>query len=176
MGVAPRGKSIRYKGGQRKNGPTKEYQTWLGMKARCHRNGRGDKDYGERGIAVCDRWRHSFENFLMDMGPAPTSKHEIDRKNNDADYDPSNCQWATRTMQNRNKRNSRKITALGRTETLSVWVLETGLSHKTITGRIDEYGWSPEKAITTPKNATRFGNQNAKGGSKKRAQETNSQK
>lgn len=82
-----------------------EYGIWSNIKHRClNPNYRDYKNYGGRGIAVCDRWRDSFDNFMDDMGPRPSLKHSIDRIDNNGNYEPSNCRWATYSQQNRNQR------------------------------------------------------------------------
>ena len=82
-----------------------EYKIWKGMKQRCtNPNHKKWKDYGGRGIKVCDRWLVSYENFLMDMGRKPGPEYSIDRINNNGDYEPSNCRWATDSQQMKNRR------------------------------------------------------------------------
>lgn len=89
---------------------TSEYTTWRSIKTRCHnKNDKDYKNYGGRGIKVCDRWLASFENFFEDMDYKPSKSHSIERINNDGDYEPSNCIWADRKTQDKNKRNSVKI-------------------------------------------------------------------
>lgn len=86
----------------------KEYDTWCSMKARClNRNIVQFDCWGGRGIKVCRRWLHSFQNFYVDMGARPTQKHTLERINNDGNYTPSNCKWATRLEQNNNKRTNK---------------------------------------------------------------------
>lgn len=82
-----------------------EYNTWMHIIQRCHNPKTKKFQYwGGRGIKVCDRWRHSFANFYADMGSRPLDKQTIDRIDNDRDYEPGNCRWATWSEQRRNQR------------------------------------------------------------------------
>lgn len=87
---------------------TVEYQTWCGIKQRClYQNAISYKNYGGRGITICASWldkEYGFLNFFRDMGKKPSDKHSIDRVNNDGNYEPSNCRWATRAEQRINQR------------------------------------------------------------------------
>jgi len=86
-----------------------EYKIWQAMKNRCtNKNVDSYVNYGGRGIKVCERWLNSFENFYADMGPRPGKEYSIDRINNDDNYEPNNCRWATKKEQQNNRRNSKK--------------------------------------------------------------------
>jgi lambda repressor-like predicted transcriptional regulator len=88
---------------------TAEYRIWNGMKQRCHNPKFGGfEKYGAKGIVVCQDWRDSFEAFYRDMGPRPSPKHSIERDDNDANYAPRNCRWATLDVQANNKRRTRR--------------------------------------------------------------------
>lgn len=95
--------------GQARHGHrTKEYRVWRGMISRCTLPNNPDFSYyGGRGILVCDRWRHSFQTFLADIGPCPPG-HSIERKDNNLGCFPDNCKWATSSEQALNRRTSRK--------------------------------------------------------------------
>lgn len=132
------------------------YDIWVQMCGRCHNpRNKGFANYGGRGIQVCDRWRHSFENFLLDMGDRPASaqkraEYSIERKDNNGDYCPENCIWATLDAQRNNTRRAHLITFQGKTQSLKLWCDELHLNYSTIRSRVNESGWSDEKALTTP--------------------------
>jgi hypothetical protein len=128
-----------------------EHMAWASLKDRCHNEKSSSYDgYGGRGISVCDRWRDSFENFLADMGERPSKEHSIDRKDNDGNYEPDNCRWATKKEQGRNRRSNRILTFNNKTQTLIEWSEELGISSAVIRQRIKASGWSIEEALTTP--------------------------
>lgn len=128
-----------------------EYNIWNNMRTRCHNpNSKDYKDYGGRGITVCDEWRDSFETFYRDMGPRPSMEHSIDRERNNEGYSPNNCRWATKTEQANNRRNNIFYDYNGVSKTLVAWCKELNLHYITINNRIYNLGWSFEKAITEP--------------------------
>lgn len=142
--------AYRHGNSSRTSGQTKEYKTWAGIKQRVtNPNGEHAHYYQDRGIKMCDRWFSSFEKFLEDMGGAPSAAHSIDRIDNNGDYEPSNCRWATHKEQMQNTRATKLITYNGTTYPQEEWGRITGLGGLTILKRLKR-GWSIEKALTTP--------------------------
>ncbi len=129
---------------------TPEHRTWIAMKSRCYtKSNIGYPYYGGRGITVCDRWLHSFENFLSDMGERPGPEYSLDRINPNGNYRPDNCRWATRETQDNNRRANRFLTWNGKTQTIAQWAKETGISKGTILNRLN-WGWPIEDALSWP--------------------------
>lgn len=131
---------------------TPEYDIWRGMIYRCHNP--GDKAfvyYGARGIVVCDRWRESVLNFIEDMGPRPSPKHSVDRRENDGPYSPENCYWATQPEQMGHTRRSHWLTFNSETRILTEWAAIIGVSPCTIHSRLRK-GWTIERTLTEPAN------------------------
>lgn len=127
-----------------------EHGTWTRMRRRC--SNPLDKDwrlYGERGIKACERWDGSFKAFLADMGDKPSPRHSIDRIDNNGDYEPGNCRWATPKEQARNTRRTRLLTYQGQTRCLREWAEVLGMAEQTLSNRIHR-GWSVEDALTRP--------------------------
>jgi hypothetical protein len=129
---------------------TTEYQTWSAMIQRCTTPGhKAYPDYGGRGIKVCGRWRHSFENFYNDMGPRPGKKYSLDRIDNDGDYEPSNCRWTTQLEQMNNRRMNHRLTFNGENLTINQWAAKLGINSTAIHRRI-ALGWPVERILTEP--------------------------
>ena len=117
------------------------------MRDRCNNpNEPSFHRYGGRGIKVCERWNSSFENFLADMGERPDGM-TIDRADNDGDYEPGNCKWATRKEQSWNTRRNRYFELNGENLIMSEWARRLGTSTDTIDMRLKS-GWPLEKALT----------------------------
>lgn len=134
----------------------REYTSWRGAKSRCtDPRDRGWRNYGGRGISVCDRWMYgesgisAFACFVVDMGPRPSPKHSLDRINNDGNYEPGNCRWATLKQQHRNTRRTRFLTVGSITKCVRAWAEEYGIDSRQIHMRLNR-GWSVEDAITKP--------------------------
>lgn len=121
------------------------FDIWRHMMARCRNpKWRNYKLYGGRGIDVCERWM-DFWNFVADMGPRPTGQ-TIERKDNNGNYEPGNCRWATPAEQGNNRRTNVLITVNGETKTMSQWSRETGIGLTTIRARLAR-GWAPDDVV-----------------------------
>lgn len=107
------------------------------------------KKYGARGIKVCQQWRNSFDAFLKDVGHAPTIKHSIDRVDNDGDYEPSNCRWATHVEQANNRRNNHFCEMNGVTMTIAQWCRKLDIRDGVVRDRL-ALGWAARDALTSP--------------------------
>jgi hypothetical protein len=106
-----------------------EYNIWADIKQRCrNKDDKGYPNYGGRGIKMCDEWYNSFELFLKDVGVRPSPEHSLDRINNDGDYEPSNCRWATRDVQSRNKRTNIWVEHNGQRMIITDWAIYFGIS------------------------------------------------
>lgn len=129
-----------------------EYWIWQAMKKRCL-NPKNPRfiHYGGRGITVCERWLHSYGNFLADMGRRPSAGHSIDRIDNDGNYEPANCRWATAEQQSLNRQDTLLLSFNGEVIPLVQWGRQQGIRPRTIRARLYR-GWSVEAALTTVPN------------------------
>ncbi len=126
-----------------------EHISWMKLKERClNPKSPAFKNYGGRGIKVCSRWLHSFSNFFEDMGKKPTSRHSIDRINNDGDYEPLNCKWSTSKEQANNRR-SHEVRWNGKQIALLNLCRENNIKQSIVHKRLQR-GWSLEDAILKP--------------------------
>lgn len=131
---------------------TAMYQTWKGMLDRCRNpNNEHFSDYGGRGILVCPEWETNFERFLSDVGPKPSALHTLDRMDTDGPYSPSNCRWATRVEQARNRRNGVYVEHGGVRMLLIEWCEKFGCDYYRARARIFDCGWPFELALFAPK-------------------------
>lgn len=132
---------------------TRLYNIWAGMRYRCQNpNHFAFSDYGGRGISVCPEWS-TFGPF-RDWAIANGYRDDltIDRADNNGNYEPSNCRWATYTQQNANQRRNRLLTAFGETKGICQWVGDhrCAVPHRVIADRLRQ-GWNAERAISTPR-------------------------
>lgn len=149
--IEPRNPVRRYRHGHKDaDGGTREYHAWNAMRSRCNNPWNPNfARYGARGIRVCERWQSDFTAFLQDMGRCPSGQHSIERIDNDGDYAPENCRWATPKEQARNRRSSRLLSYRGATRTAAEWAEVIGITQGTLHARLKE-GWSVERALTQP--------------------------
>ena len=125
------------------------HSSWHNMRSRCNNpNMKQYKDYGGKGIKVCERW-NTFENFLKDMGERPGKKYSLDRIDLNKDYCPENCRWATHFEQARNRSICVYLTINDKRQTVKEWALEVGINRQTIERRL-KLGWSHYDAVMQP--------------------------
>lgn len=132
---------------------TKLYSTWLSRKRRCFSpEYPAYHNYGGRGISMCDEWKNDFGAFYRDVSKLPHFEEEgysLERIDNDGDYEPSNCKWATHKEQANNRRSNILITYNNKKQTLKQWTDELGLDYKKIRRRITALHWTAERAFNT---------------------------
>lgn len=139
------GRSVRVKHGYSK---TSIYKRWAAMKNRCTNEADPQfKDYGERGITVCERWE-VFENFLADMG-LPGDGMTLERIDNNLGYCPSNCRWASRQEQAVNRRRVATVIVDGISRPVCELAVQAGMSIKAVHKRLQR-GWTVEQALGIP--------------------------
>jgi len=136
------------------------YGIWIGIKKRCTQPYCSTyKNYGGRGIEICDDWKDNFQAFYdwainsgykEDTLPNGKNRLTIDRIDNEGNYCPENCRWVEIQIQSNNKRTNHYLEFNGKTQSISSWSKETGIPASAITQRINKWGWSAEKALTTP--------------------------
>lgn len=128
---------------------TPEYKIWHGMRQRCNNPSHyAYKDYGGRGITVCERWE-TFENFYEDMGTRPNPQSSLDRIDNNKGYSKDNCRWADSFTQNRNRRDQNLLTIDGVTKNVNTWAHENGISFTLIKIRMQR-GMTGRDLIAPP--------------------------
>lgn len=133
---------------------SKEYWVWSAMMQRCtNPKNKAYKNYGGRGINVCEKWR-SFKGFAEDMLPRPPGAM-LDRINNDEGYSPENCRWTDRKTQNSNRRNCIYVQHGGKQITLKERCRQLGISYGPVVKRVQDRGWSLHDALTIPVGASR---------------------
>lgn len=131
---------------------TRLYVIWRNMKARCTKSYAAKyKNYGGRGISICNEWLNDFETFRnWSLSNGYSDDLTLDRIDNNGNYEPNNCRWVSNSEQQHNKRTNRMITFHGETKTLTQWAREKGLSVKSLETRLGRCRWDLEKALTTP--------------------------
>lgn len=131
---------------------TRLYRMWCNMRNRCsNTNMKAYKDYGGRGIKVCEEWKNNFINFYnWAINNGYKENLTIDRIDNDGDYEPSNCRFSTIEQQAHNKRNSIMLSYKEETKHISVWAKEYNITRATLWKRLFILNWDIEKALTKP--------------------------
>lgn len=140
----------RFERGTHKMTNSSEYRSWCKMKARCYNpRDKRFKNYGARGILVCERWRGSFQTFYDDMGPKP-AHYSLERIDNDGNYAPQNCKWIPMAEQAKNRTTVYEISFGGHTLSISGWARKLGISPSCLRFRLVNLNWPVEHALTFP--------------------------
>lgn len=127
---------------------TPEYAVWCTMKARCSNpNNEKYMSYGGRGIEVCKRWADNFQNFIDDMGKRPSKRHSIERKDNNGNYEPSNCEWALPAQQMKNQRRSKLYDLNGKMFNLKEIAEILSINHHSLSTRMHTFKEPIEVAV-----------------------------
>ena len=123
------------------------YTVWVGMKDRCNNpNSVSFKNYGAKGVKVCQQWAESFETFLMQAGERPSKLHQLDRIDPKKGYEPGNVRWVTSKDQQRNRSNNNLVEFNGEVRPVAEWAEILGISRNTLASRLWR-GWSVERAM-----------------------------
>lgn len=130
---------------------TRLYTIWENIKQRCYNpNNNRYKNYGARGITVCDKWKEFMPFYNWAMANGYRDDLTIDRIDVNGNYEPSNCRWATPKEQANNTRQNRMITYNGKTQTLAQWADEMNIDYRALWARINQCHWSIDKAFNMP--------------------------
>jgi hypothetical protein len=141
-------RSTKHGQARKKGNTTPEYHAWEAIKERCiNKNTKSYKDYGARGISMNKEWIDSFQKFFDHVGNRPTPKHQIDRINNDGNYEPGNVKWSTKREQMNNRRNTIKLTVNGETKAATEWAEIYKIDYQCLVSRIKR-GMEPLAALT----------------------------
>lgn len=129
---------------------SKEESAWRHMLQRCYSEKSAQyKNYGARGIVVCDRWKN-FQNFIEDIGLSPSRLHSLDRINVNGNYSKENCRWATQKEQQQNRSNNHIVEYLGERKSIAEWCDLLGMRPSLVYARIKKLKWNVEAALTKP--------------------------
>lgn len=129
------------------------YRIWSNMKTRCYSKSTTRKDWQNKGIQMCEEWRTDFKSFYdWAMANGYSDELTIDRIDNNGNYEPLNCRWTSYKEQSRNTSRNHYLTFKGQTKTICEWADELGINHRTLCARLNNYGWTIEKTLSTPVN------------------------
>lgn len=127
----------------------REFNIWVNMRQRCYNESNPSyKNYGLRGIKVCDSWKNSYESFISDIGKVPSSKYTLDRIDSNGNYEPSNCRWTTMKEQQNNRTNNARFEYNGASKTVAQWSEELGFTYNRMYKLLRIHGKTIEDIVT----------------------------